>query len=76
MYMILQNLKLEIGERAICIAGYPKKGKLIIEAKKDFFDAKNSDHIIDNPYDYVKVVDGGKFGALTSHWISSNWEKL
>ena len=71
----LQDLQLETGERAKCIAGYPHKGTLIIECIKDFDTAPNPSHIIDNVYQYVKVIDGGKYGALTSHWVSSSWTK-
>jgi hypothetical protein len=71
--MILQELQMEVGERAKCIAGYPHKSTLIIQCIKDFDSAPDSDHIINNVYQYVKVIDGGKYGALTSHWISSNW---
>ena len=71
--MILQELQMEVGERAKCVAGYPHKSTLIIECIKDFDSAPNDDHIIDNVYQYVKVIDGGQYGALTSHWISSKW---
>jgi len=73
--MTLQELELEVGERAKCVAGYPHKGTLIIECIKDFDSAPNSDHIINNERVYVKIIDGGKYGAMTSHWISSQWTK-
>lgn len=84
----LQGLNLKIGERAKCIAGFPHKSTLIVECIKDFnlnYDSKKesyndfmkrSDDVVNNPYNYVKIVDKDQFGALTSHWISSNWNKL
>lgn len=70
---MLQKLQLEQGERAKCVAGYPHKSKLIVECIKDFDTAPNNDDIVNNPFTYVKVVDGGKYGVLTSHWISGGW---
>jgi hypothetical protein len=72
----IQDLQMEIGERAICKAGYPHKSTLVVECIKDFDSAPNQDDIVNNPFTYVKIVDGGKYGALTSHWISSNWKSL
>lgn len=69
----LQQLDLTVGERAKCSAGYPTKGTIIIECIKDFDTAPNSDDIINNPYTYITLVDTGRFGALTSHFISSAW---
>jgi hypothetical protein len=73
MKAIIQDLNLSVGERAICTAGYPSKSTVIIECIKDFDTAKNSDEIVNNPHDFIKVVNKGKFG-LTSHIISSNWQ--
>lgn len=76
----LQELDLEIGERATCTAGYPHKGTIVIECIKDFNSpkmfSKEWDDIINNPYSYIRIIDRGKYGALTSHYISSNWKKL
>ena len=76
----LQDLDLEIGERAMCAAGYPYKGTVIVECIKDFCSpelwSKEWDNIINNPFNYIKVIDGGQFGILTSHFISSSWIKL
>jgi hypothetical protein len=69
----IQSLDLSVGERATCTAGYPNKATIIVECIKDFSEAKNSDEIINNPRTFIKVVDSGKFGLLTSHLISSNW---
>lgn len=71
-----QDLDLEVGERATCSAGYPKKSRVTVECIKDFFEAKNSDEIINNALTYVKIIDYGLIGIGTSHLISSNWEKL
>ena len=67
-----QDLKLKVDEMAQCNAGYPKKSLLIVKCIKDF-DNKTT---VDNPRDYIKFVDTGKYGILTSHWISSDWKKV
>lgn len=73
---ILQSLNLKVGQKAGCTAGYPHRGTIIVECIKNFSEAPDSSDIIDNPFIYVKVVDNGRFGELTSHWISSNWYKI
>jgi len=73
--MILQELNLTVGQKAICTAGYPHKGTIVVKCIKDFNSASNFDDIINNPYNYIVVVDNGRFGALTSHFISASWNK-
>lgn len=73
---IIQALGLEVGERATCTAGYPHKGTIIVECIKDFDTATGPSEIVNNPYDYIKIVDRGRFGALTSHFISASWKKI
>lgn len=73
---VLQALDLVKGERATCTAGYPHKGTVIVECIKDFDTASNSDDIVNNVRTYVKIVDRGQFGLLTSHMISANWKTL
>lgn len=78
--MSLQELDLEIGERAMCEAGYPHKGRIVVECIKDFNSpeiwSREWDDIVNNPWTYIKVIDGGQFGVLTSHFISSHWIKM
>lgn len=74
--MLIQELNLEIGQKARCTAGYPKPCTIVVQCVKNFSDAKNSTEIVDNPYDYIKVIDNGRFVALTSHYISCNWYKV
>lgn len=76
MSTIIQDLNLKVGQKARCTAGYPKQSTIVVECIQDFSTAKNSDEIVNNPYDYIKVIDNGRFGALTSHFISSNWNKV
>lgn len=76
MGTILQDLKLKVGQKATCTAGYPHSGTIVVQCIKDFSEAKKSINIIDNPLDYIKVIDNGRFGALTSHYISCNWNKV
>lgn len=76
MATIIQDLKLKVGQKARCTAGYPHPGTITVECIKNFSDAKNSDDIVNNPYDYIKIVDNGRYGALTSHFISSNWNTV
>lgn len=78
--MTIQELNLKVGEKASCTAGYPSKGTVVVECIKDFGNPTvwnaQWDDIINNPYDYVKIVDNGLHGALTSHWISGSWNKI
>ncbi len=74
--MLIQQLELKIGERAVCYAGYPHKSKLVVECKKDFSEAKNSDDIVNDPHGYLNIIERGMTGISTSHVISANWEKL
>jgi hypothetical protein len=74
--MIIQELNLQVGQKARCTAGYPKLGTIVVQCIKNFSEAKNATDIVDNPYDYIKVIDNGRFGALTSHFISCNWNKV
>jgi hypothetical protein len=74
--MLLEELNLSIGERAKCKAGYPRKSTVIVECKNDFSEAQDYDHIINNSSYYIKTVDGGEYGLLTSHLISSKWGRL
>jgi hypothetical protein len=74
--MILQQLDLSVGERAICYAGYPHKSKLVVECSKDFDTAKTSDDIINNPHKFLNVIENGLIGISTSHVISASWERL
>ena len=74
--MTIQELNLKIGEKARCTAGYPHKGTITVECIKNFSDAERSIDIVDNPFTYIKVIDNGRFGALTSHFISINWNKM
>lgn len=76
MGTIIQNLNLKVGQKATCTAGYPHSGTITVQCIKDFSEAKESDDIVNNPNTYIKVVDQGRFGALTSHYISSNWYKM
>lgn len=76
MATTIQDLKLKVGQKARCTAGYPHSGTITVECIKNFSDAKNSDDIVNNPYDYIKIVDNGRYGALTSHFISSNWNTV
>ncbi len=68
-----QSLNLEIGERASCEAGYPKKSLVVVECIKDFSEAKNLDEIINNASMFVKVVHHGLIGLATSHLITNGW---
>lgn len=74
---MLQALDLKIGQRAICTAGYPHKCTIVIECIKDFgnppFFSPAWDNIIDNYSEYLRIIDQGQFGVLTSHFISANW---
>jgi hypothetical protein len=76
MATIIQDLKLKVGQKARCTAGYPHSGTITVVCIKDFSEARNPDDIVNNPFNYIKVIDNGRFGALTSHFISSNWNKI
>jgi hypothetical protein len=76
MGTIIQDLDLKLGQKARCIAGYPYKGTINVQCIKNFSEAPEPDDIVNNPYNYIKVIDNGRFGALTSHFISSNWIKV
>jgi hypothetical protein len=73
---IFQDLQLEVGQRAICTAGYPHKGTVVVECIKDFCEAADTSDIVNSPYKYIKVYNSGKYGLLTSHLISCNWVKI
>lgn len=71
---LIQCLILKIGERATCTAGYPRLATVEVECTKDFSDAPSSIDVVNDPFTYVKLVDG-RFGLLTSHMISAGWHK-
>lgn len=75
-FLDFDELKLIKKERAICIAGYPNKALVVVECIKDFNKAKNSDDLINNPKEFIKIVHSNGYGLLTSHMISNNWEKI
>lgn len=68
-----QSLNLEVGDRASCEAGYPKKSLVVVECIKDFSEAKSRDEIINNSRNFVKVVHYGLIGLATSHLITNSW---
>lgn len=76
MKTFFQELNLKVGAKATCSAG-PRQGVVIVECIKDFnYSVDNAATIIDNASSFVKVIDGGLFGILTSHYISKNWIKI
>ena len=70
---LFQSLNLEIGERASCEAGYPRKSLAVVECIKDFDTAPSLDYIFNNYNEFIKVVHYGSIGVSTSHLISGNW---
>jgi hypothetical protein len=68
-----QSLNLEVGERASCEAGFPRKSLVVVECIKDFDTAINNDYLVNNHGEFVKVVHYGIIGISTSHLISYNW---
>ena len=70
MKTTFQELDLVVGERASCVAGYPRKEKVTVECVKDFDAQDNAVDIINNSNNYIKVIHGT---ITTSHLICSNW---
>ena len=72
--MYLQELNLEVGQKASCIDGYLRQLKVTVECVKDFGNvrmwSKEADYIVNNTSEFIRVVSGEH---LTSHNIGQNW---
>ncbi len=75
-----QDLKLKKGEKATCTDGYPTPHHwtIVVECIKDFELAESRGYLINNPTEFIKIINSNLnvWGTLTNHYISPYWLKI